>query len=119
MILLSNSGFYSTNLLFWLTWLDKSKSRSHWRCSIENDIVKNFTNPQENPCVRASFLIRLKASVCNIIKKEVLALLISCENCKIFKITFSREHLYATASVNLAIITSCVLSSCSNRDSTK
>ena len=45
-------------------------------------------NSQENTCARASFLIMLQAA-CNIIKKEALAQVFSCEFCEISKSTFS------------------------------
>ena len=35
--------------------------------------------------------------VCNFIKKEILALVYSCELCEISKNTFSTEHLWMTA----------------------
>ena len=44
------------------------------------------------------FLIKLKASVCNIIKKETLAQVFSCAFCEISKSTFFTEHLRAAAS---------------------
>ena len=43
---------------------------------------------QENTCARISFLIKLQALACNVIKKETLALLSSCEFREIFKNTF-------------------------------
>ena len=36
--------------------------------------------------------------VCNFIKKETLTQVFSCEFCEIYKNTFSREQLWATAS---------------------
>ena len=55
-------------------------------------------NSQENTCVRVSFLIKLQAEACNIIKKEALAQVFSCEIFEISKNTFFTEHLQATAS---------------------
>ena len=46
-------------------------------------------NLQENICARASFLIKLQAEACNLIKKENLAQVFSCEFCEISKNTFS------------------------------
>ena len=51
-------------------------------------------NLQENTCARASFLIKLQASL----KKETLALVLSCEFCEISKNTFFAEHIRVTAS---------------------
>ena len=44
-------------------------------------------NSQENTSARVSFLIKLQVA-CNFIKKEALALVFSCEFCKIFKNIF-------------------------------
>ena len=46
--------------------------------------VKNSQNSQENTCAKVSFLIKLKASACNFIKKETLAKVFSCEFWEIF-----------------------------------
>ena len=59
--------------------------------------LKNSQNSEENTCARVSFLIKLQASALNFIKKEALAQVFSREFCKIFKNTFSTEHLRATA----------------------
>ena len=45
-----------------------------------------------------SFLIKLQASVCNFVKKETLAQVLSYEFCEISKNTFFTEYLWATAS---------------------
>ena len=50
--------------------------------------LKFSQNSQENTCARASFLIKLQAEICNLISKETLAQLLSCEFCEIFKNTF-------------------------------
>ena len=42
--------------------------------------------------------IRLQAEVCNFIKKDGLAQVFSCEFSEIFKNTFLKEHIWATAS---------------------
>ena len=49
-------------------------------------------NSQENTC---------RPKACNIIKKETLAQVFSCEFGEISKNTFLTEHLWATASENL------------------
>ena len=59
---------------------------SHWRCSAKV-FLKIAQNSQENTCARASFFIKLPA------KKETPGQVFSCEFCKIFKNTFSTEHL--------------------------
>ena len=52
------------------------------------------------------------SEACNIIKKETLAQLFSCEFCEISKNTFFTKHLWVTASENLKFsyhigVTSC------------
>ena len=42
-----------------------------------------------------------RGQVCNLIKKEALAQVLSCEFCEIFKNTFFTEHLWTTASMTL------------------
>ena len=54
--------------------------------------LKILQNSQENIWVRVSFLIKLLALAYNIIEKETLAQMFSCEFCE-------TEHLWATASV--------------------
>ena len=63
--------------------------------------LKISQNPQENNCAIASFLIKLQASASNLIKKETLPWVFSCEFCKISKNTFFTEHVRATASVRI------------------
>ena len=55
------------------------------RCSVKKVFLKISQNSQENTCARASFLIKLQASVSNFIKKETLAQVFSCEFCEVFK----------------------------------
>ena len=59
-------------------------------------------NSQENTCARVSFLKKLMAGACNLIEKETLAQVFSCEFCKIPKNTFFTEHLQTTTSDNQA-----------------
>ena len=58
------------------------------RFSVEKEFLEISQNSQENTCARASFLIKLRASACNFIKKEDLAQVFSCEFCRISKNTF-------------------------------
>ena len=60
---------------------------SYRRCSIKKD-VKNFAK-----------FTRLQA--CNVIKKENLAQVFSCEFCEISQNAFFTEHLWATASCKI------------------
>ena len=64
----------------------------------EKVVLENSQNSQENTCTRVSFLIKLQVEACNLIEKETLAEVFSCEFCEIFKITFFTEHLRVTAS---------------------
>ena len=41
--------------------------------------------------------MKLQAEVCNFIKKDTLAQVLSCEFCKVSKHTFFTEHLWETA----------------------
>ena len=58
-------------------------------CSVKKIFLEISQNSQENPCARASFLIKLQAEACNFIKKETLTQVLSCEFCEISKNTFS------------------------------
>ena len=61
-------------------------------------LLETSQNSQENTCARVSFLIKLQAMSCNIIKKEALALVLCCEFYQISKNTFSyRAHPVATS----------------------
>ena len=59
--------------------------------------LKILQNSQENIWVRVSFLIKLLALAYNIIEKETLAQMFSCEFCETEHLF--TEHLWATASV--------------------
>ena len=77
---------------------------SHRRCSIKKVAFPVISkNSQENSCARVTFLIKLKASACNFIKKETLAQVLSCEFFKISKNTFQNFYknvFYRTPSSN-------------------
>ena len=72
-----------------------TSTSSHRRCSVKKGVLRNFANSQENTCVKVAFLIKL---ACNLIKKENLAQVFSCEFCEVFKNTLFIEHLRVTAS---------------------
>ena len=63
------------------------------RCSVEKVFLEISQNSQENTCAIVSFLIKLQASACNVIKKETMARVFSCEFCEIPKKTFSYRTL--------------------------
>ena len=68
------------------------------RCSVKKVFLETLQNSQENTCIRASFLIKLKA----LAQQETLAKVFSYEFCEISKNTYFTEHLWTTASVNQA-----------------
>ena len=62
------------------------KNRStHQRSSLKKVFLKISQNSLENTCARVSFLIRLQSSGLQLIKKEALAQVFSCEFCKILR----------------------------------
>ena len=77
---------------------------NHQRCSRKKVFLEISQNSRETTCARVYFLIKLLAA-CNLIKRETLAQVFSCEFCEISQNTFFTEHLWATASVSLQIMT--------------
>ena len=55
----------------------------------EKVLLEIWQNSQESTSARISFLIKLQAQGCSLIKKETLAQVFSCEFCEISKNTFS------------------------------
>ena len=70
------------------------------RYSVKKVFLKISRNSLKNTSARVSFLIKLQGSACNVIKKETLAQVFSCEFCEIFKITF----LYRTPPVAASVV---------------
>ena len=64
------------------------------RCSVKKVFLEISQSSQENPCARASFLIKLQAEAYNFIKKGTLAQVFSCEFCEILRTPFYIEHLW-------------------------
>ena len=64
------------------------------RFSVKKMFLEISQNSLENTSARVSFLIKLQAWACNVIKKETLAQVFSCEFYKISKNTFFTEHLW-------------------------
>ena len=56
-------------------------------CSVKKVFLEVSQISQENTCPRVC------AQACNVIKKETLAQVFSCEHCKISKNIFFTEHL--------------------------
>ena len=63
------------------------------RCSVKKVFLEISQNSQESTCVRDSFLIKLQALLANIIKRESLTQVFSCEFWEISKNNFFTEHL--------------------------
>ena len=81
-------------LVLWKNRSIENNHRSiHQRCSVRKGILEISQNSQESTCARVSFLIKLKASACNFIKKETLAQVLSCEFYEFLRTLFLAEHL--------------------------
>ena len=74
------------------------------RRSVENVFLKISLDSQENTCARVSFLTKLQAEACNIIKKETLAQLFSCELYGIYKNPFPYRIPPVAASVTASVV---------------
>ena len=63
------------------------------RCSVKKVFLEISQNWQENTCARVSFLIKVQAHAyaCNLIKKEALAQMFSCQFCEISKNRFFKR----------------------------
>ena len=76
----------------------KTYSKSnHGMCSMKKVFINISQNSEENTYAQASSLTKLPG-VCNVIKKETLAQVFSCEFCETFKNNFFTEQLRVTAS---------------------
>ena len=74
-------------------------TRSHQRCSMQKDVLRNFTKfTGKHLCQSLFFKKSCSPKACNFIKKEILAQVLSCEFCEISKNTFFKEHLWRAAS---------------------
>ena len=69
------------------------------RCFVRKDVLKNVAKFIGKHLCQSLFCIKMLALICNFIKNETLAQLLSCEFCEISKNAFFKEHLWATASV--------------------
>ena len=77
-----------------------STSRSnHRRCSVKKGVLRNFAKFTGKHLCQSLFFNQVAGGTCNLIKKETLAQVFSCEFCEIFKNTFFTEHVWATASL--------------------
>ena len=98
-ILIGISKKFHVILEFWnnysVAFTSRSRSR-HRRCPVKKIFLKIPQNSQENTCAIVSFLIKLPQA-CNLVKKETLTQVFSCEFCEIFKNTFFTEQLRTIA----------------------
>ena len=61
-------------------------------------VLKNFAKFTGKHLYQSLFFNKVAGATCNVIKKETLAQVFSCEFCEISKNTFLTEHVWATAS---------------------
>ena len=57
------------------------------------EVLEISQNTQENTCARVSFLIKLQAEACNVIKKRLWHMCFPMNFSKFLKITFLTEDL--------------------------
>ena len=73
------------------------------RCSVKKRFLEISQNSQENTCTRVSFLMKLQAWACNVIKKRTLAQVFFCEICEFSKSTFCYRTTPVAASVYIIL----------------
>ena len=61
-------------------------------CPIKKGVLKNFAKFSVKRLCQSLFCNKFAEQACNIIKKQTLAQVFSCEFCEIFKNTFFTEH---------------------------
>ena len=66
-------------------------------CSVKKLFLEISQNSQENICLRVSFLIKLQAETCNLLKKDTLTQVFSCEFWEISKNNLRQYHLLAAS----------------------
>ena len=74
---------------------------SRQRCSVKKGVLRNIAKFTRKQLCQSRFLNKV---ACNVIKKEILPQMLSCEFCKISKNTFSPGHLGTTASDMVKLI---------------
>ena len=71
---------------------------SHQRCSVKNGVLRIFAKFTGKHLCQSLFFKNVTGAACNLIEKETLAQVFSCEFCESSKNTFFTEHVWATAS---------------------
>ena len=102
-IAFKNTASYRQNGLFKKPWKCKEIlyfQRQSPAMFYKKALLDISQNSQENTCARASFLMKLQFPGCNFIKNDTLSQDLSCEFCKICKISFFTDHLWETASIS-------------------
>ena len=72
-----------------------------WQSAYRVQFVQSAQAKQCLCVILEELSLRCRPKAYNIIKKEALARVFSCQFCEIPKNTFSTEHLHTTASVSL------------------
>ena len=72
---------------------------NHQRCVVAKSVLRNFTKFTGKHLRQGLIFNKVADWACNVIKKETLAQVFSCEFCEISKNTFFTDHVRATASV--------------------
>ena len=77
--------------------------RSNYQgCSVKKDVLRNFAIFAGKYLCQGLYFNKV-ADACNVIKKETLTQVFSCEFCEISKNTFFTKHFWAAASDSLTI----------------
>ena len=69
---------------------------------MRKSVLRNFAKFTGKHLCQSLFFNKVAGTASNFIKKETLAQVIACGFCKIFKNTFSTEHLRMTTSEQIA-----------------
>ena len=82
---------------------DKIFRRSHQMCSVKKAVLKPFVKFIGKHLRQILFLNKVVGLSLQLIKKETLSQVSSCEFCEIFKNTYLIEHLRTTAFENISL----------------
>ena len=82
---------------------DKIFRRSHQMCSVKKAVLKPFVKFIGKHLRQILFLNKVVGLSLQLIKKETLSQVSSCEFCENFKNDYLMEHLRATAFENISL----------------
>ena len=88
-VLLQNCKTFQNS--FWISFCVYAKTVAR-RCSVKKVFSDFSQNSRENTCTRVSFLIKLQASACNFVKRDILAQVFFSEFCKIWAWNFIKKR---------------------------